>query len=153
MTTVNLPRLQREFTKGNARRKMTLRTIRSILFATLTLSAASANAQWLSRTVTSVSGDFDNLQPHFGFEVGEGTSHVEWGQAVPGSFKSYLNFEGYDAIPGFQQDWFYGGHAVAPGGYFRAGDITFRNGTVEPNSSTEQLRVCPNACIRFLGPI
>jgi hypothetical protein len=88
-----------------------------------------------------VDGRFTSIQPAFGFETGLNTSRLDWGNPIAGSFTSYLSFQGYDALPGFSQDWFYGGQTVMPGQRFLAGKITFRNGSVTTNSSAENLTV------------
>jgi hypothetical protein len=115
----------------------------SLLVALFAFAASEATAQslWINRTVTAVDGEFNNMQPRFGFEVGEGTSRVQWGQPLSGSFSSFLRFEGYDALPGFDQPWFFGGQTVAPGQSFLAAALTFGNGTVSTTSSAPILTV------------
>ena len=114
---------------------------RWILFAMLaaigSMPSVAAGAQdWVSRTVTAVGGTFTDISPAFGYESGLGTSRLDWGDPLPGSFTSYLQFNGYDAFPGFDQPWFYGGQTVAPGQRFLAGTMEFRNGSVQTYSSS-----------------
>ena len=107
----------------------------------LAVGFAPADAQWTNRTVTEVNGNLDNLQPPSGYEYGEGTPRLDWGDPVAGSFTSYLEFEGYDALPGFDQPWYYGGQLVLPGQRFLAGKITFRNGSVATYSSATNITI------------
>ncbi len=111
------------------------------------VNAGTARAGWLSRTVTEVNGSFSNMQPAFGFERGLGTSRVDWGDPLPGSFTSFLSFQGYDALPGVSQPWFFGGQTVSPGGSFLMGTITFRNGSVTSTSSAQNLHVDLNVTV------
>ncbi len=71
-----------------------------------------------------------------------GTSHIEWGQAPPGSVTSSLQFNDYDAFPGQDQEWYWGGgQTVNPGQSFRAGSITYRNGSAAAGTSSPDLTV------------
>ena len=112
-----------------------------LLLANSVWSTTSARAQFVTRTVTVANGEFGNMSPRFGFEVGEGTSRVEWGQALPGSVTSFMRFDGYDAVPNFEQEWFFGGQTVMPEQSFRLGTLTFRNGSVATTSSAVDLSV------------
>ena len=94
---------------------------------------------WIARSVTAVSGQFGALHPGFPSDIGIGTSHLEWGVPLTGSFSSFLNWEGYDAFPGQDQPWFAPGQNVLPNGQFLAGYLSFRNGTVQQSSSALNL--------------
>jgi hypothetical protein len=113
---------------------------RRLAFAlALALAPSAAWAQF--KTVTVVNGEFTGISPIFGAESGLGTTHIEWGVPVPGSFRPFLDFEGYDRFPDREQLWFESGQTVLPNAKFLAGYLTFRNGTVEETSSSLDLSV------------
>ena len=97
--------------------------------------------EWWQRTVTSVSGAFEDINPKFGFENGVGTPRLAWGDPGEDSFQSSLEFLGYDRFPEQDQPWFFPGQTVQPGQAFEAGKLRFRNGTVATASSARELRV------------
>jgi hypothetical protein len=108
----------------------------SIALGIALLVAQYATGQFVTRTVTAVDGVFNNFIPRFGLDSGEGTSHFEWGEPLSASdVRSFVEFTGYDALPGVQQEWFFGGQTVRPGQSFRAGEIIFRNGMLTSNTS------------------
>jgi hypothetical protein len=117
-----------------------------LFIALAAVSTSPLAAQnWIQRTVTSVNGEFSDIQPQFGAEVGLGTSRIQWGVPLSGSFSSFLEFEGYDAFPNQDQPYFFPGQTVFPGQRFEAGRIRFRNGSVATASSTENLTVTLDA--------
>lgn len=112
-----------------------------LALAAATLLSDNAHAEWILRDVTAVDGSFSNIQPTFGYEVGDGTSRIQWGDPLAGSFASALGFQGYNAFPGFDQWWSFGGQRVTPYQSFLAGTIRFENGSVATYSSSTNLTV------------
>jgi hypothetical protein len=117
-----------------------------LLIALAAVATPPVSAQnWIQRTVTSVNGEFSDIQPRFGAEVGLGTSRIQWGVPLSGSFSSFLQFDGYDRFPNESQPYFAPGQTIGLGQRFEAGRITFRNGSVATASSAENLTVTLDA--------
>lgn len=107
--------------------------------------AHQANAEWVSRTVQNVFGNFYNVQPRetigpsgeisdlSSYIVGEGTNDVRWGDPLPNSRNSSLRF--------IEDAGFLGNQVVFPGQSFYAGSIDFENGNLSTTSSTAEVTV------------
>jgi hypothetical protein len=90
-----------------------------LLIALAAVATPQVSAQnWIQRTVTSVNGEFSDIQPRFGAEVGLGTSRIQWGVPLSGSFSSFLQFDGYDRFPNESQPYFAPGQTIGQGQRF-----------------------------------